>query len=293
MKRFLTASLALVILFYKELKLFSFDPDFAGTVGFSRRGLEVLTALLTMAGVMISLRAIGVVLTTALLIVPAAAARQWTGGLGRMIFLAMAFGVVSGLGGAIWSQNADATPAGPAVTLTATSILIVSLALAPRRGMLWAWLRLAAHRRKVRRENLLSDFYRLGEGGKDWDRSRSSEDLAAVRGQPSRAARRTLRLLQTAGKVQRNTDGWRLTPEGLEDAALVVRNHRLWELYLTHRLDLPADHVHRDAEEMEHALSPEMVRDLENLLGDVTRDPHGRVVPGHAGMPGGKERAGS
>ena len=72
---------------------------------------------------------------------------------------------------------------------------------------------------------------------------------------------------------------WRLTAAGTAEAARVLRNHRLWELYLTRRLDLPADHVHRDAEDMEHALSPELVRELEALLGPQTRDPHGRSLP--------------
>ncbi len=272
----------LVAVCYKELKVFSFDPDYAATAGFSRRVLEVLAGLLTVAGVIVSLRAIGVVLTTAMLITPAAAARQWTERLPRMLGLAVVFGVVSGLGGAVWSQNEAWTPTGPAVTVVATGFLAVSLLLAPQRGVLWHTLRLLAHRRRVRRENLLTDFYRLGEADRDWQKPFTVSELAAVRDQPASGLRRTLYGLAAREMVEEQNGRWQLTDAGLAKAARVVRNHRLWELYLTHRLDLPADHVHRDAEEMEHALPAEVVGELEALLGDQVRDPHGRSLPSRA-----------
>ena len=58
-----------------------------------------------------------------------------------------------------------------------------------------------------------------------------------------------------------------------------MRRHRLWEVYLTERLSLPSDHVHRDAEAMEHALSEEAVDDLDARLGYPSTDPHGRPIP--------------
>jgi Mn-dependent DtxR family transcriptional regulator len=59
----------------------------------------------------------------------------------------------------------------------------------------------------------------------------------------------------------------------------VVRRHRLWELYLSRRLDLPADHLHRDAEAMEHVLNDETLGELDRLLGHPRTDPHGRPIP--------------
>lgn len=274
-------ALLAVALLYKELKLVSFDPQLATTLGYSSRWLEVVLSCLIVLGVIISLRAIGVVLTTALLIMPAAAARQWTNRLSVMLFVAMGIGMASGLGGAYWSENAAQTPTGPAVVLVATGFLGVSLLLAPRRGLLWHWLRLQAHRRTVRRENLLSDFYRLGERDGDWQRPRPLAELAAVRGQPARPLRSVVGELQARGLVRAAAPAgaWQLTPGGQEEAARVVRNHRLWELYLTRRLDLPSDHVHRDAEEMEHALPAETVRELEALLDHPQIDPHGKPLP--------------
>ena len=65
----------------------------------------------------------------------------------------------------------------------------------------------------------------------------------------------------------------------LRRAAAVVRKHRLWESYLERRLELPADHLHRDAETMEHALSDETVETIDRLLGYPASDPHGRPIP--------------
>jgi manganese/zinc/iron transport system permease protein len=279
-----SAVLLVLILLYKEFKLLSFDSEYATTLGFPRRWLEVILSLLIVIGVMISLRAVGVVLTVALLIAPAAAARQWTHRLSTMIFLAMAIGVLSALLGAIWSQNTEQTPTGPAVVLVASALLAVSLLFAPQRGLYWSWLRLRSHRGKVRRENLLTDFYRLGErrgDGQSW----TVEELAAMRRQPQAEARKTLRELEAMGLVapapapEKDAAGWHLTFVGQKEAARVVRNHRLWELYLARRLDLALDHVHRDAEDMEHALPPEVVAELEATFQHPERDPHGHVIP--------------
>jgi Mn-dependent DtxR family transcriptional regulator len=70
-----------------------------------------------------------------------------------------------------------------------------------------------------------------------------------------------------------------LTPIGFQLAAAIVRNHRLWELYLTNQAHIAVDHVHEDAEKIEHVLGEEVVRELERKLGYATIDPHGRAIP--------------
>jgi len=59
----------------------------------------------------------------------------------------------------------------------------------------------------------------------------------------------------------------------------MVRNHRLWELYLTHAAHFAPDHVHDQAEEIEHVLGEETVRQLERRLDYPQTDPHGRPIP--------------
>jgi manganese/zinc/iron transport system permease protein len=273
------AILGLVVLAYKEFKLVSFDPEYASTLGFPRRLVEGVLAALLVATVLVSLRAVGVVLTVGLLTAPATAARQWTNRLRQMLLLAAGFGVASAWLGALWSQNAPRTPLGPASVLIASALMLGSLLLAPERGLLAAAWRLARHRRKVRLENLLSDFFRLAEAQRDWQRAWSLEQLSGVRGQPPAQLARTLRQLEESGLIVESDGKWRLTQQGVQEAARIVRIHRLWELYLARRLDLAADHVHRDAEAMEHALTPELVAELEAALGHPEVDPQGKPIP--------------
>ena len=65
----------------------------------------------------------------------------------------------------------------------------------------------------------------------------------------------------------------------MQRAMAIVRNHRLWELYLTNAAQIAADHVHEDAEKIEHVLGEDVVRELERRLDFARKDPHGRVIP--------------
>ena len=282
------AVLAAVALGYKELKLLSFDREFAASLGLPVRTAEVALTMLLVVAVVIGLRTVGVVLIVATLITPAAAARQWTDRLGWMVVLAAAIGAASGALGALASASVARLPTGPAIVLVASAVLVVSLLFAPRRGLAWAKLRERRVAARIRRENLLKDLYRLGESGGGWEGFAPAPLLMGVRGQTARELSRSTRPLVRSGLLERAGDALRLTARGREEAARVVRGHRLWELYLTRRLELPRDHVHRDAEAMEHALTDAALADLERQLGYPTVDPHGRPIPP---PPGGRPAA--
>lgn len=271
--------LALLALFYKEFKVLSFDRDFGAALGLPMRRLEVLLTALIVVAVVIGLQTVGVVLMAAMLITPAVAARQWTHSLGRMVLLAALFGASCGVAGAILSSASRNLPTGPLIVLAVTAVLLLSLAFAPRRGMVWSWFRLIRHRRKVRQENLLADLYRLGESAKDWNRAYDLPALTAIRELPFRQLAGTAEQLRARGWLELAGVAWRLTDAGLVEAQRVVRNHRLWELFLARRLELASDHLHRDAEEMEHTLPPAVVAELEQLLGRPAVDPHGVAIP--------------
>jgi manganese/zinc/iron transport system permease protein len=271
--------LTAVIFFYKELKLLSFDPGFGASLGLPMRRLEVLLTLLLVVVVVVGLQTVGVVLIVATLITPAAAARQWTDRLGGMVILSAGIGAVAGVIGSIASASVPRLPTGPVIVLVSSGVLILSLLFAPRRGLLRAFLRERQVAHRIRRENLLKDLYLAGEREGGFGSFVSWPLLMGMRGQASGALDRSARPLLAAGLAEREGDSLRLTPEGLAEAASVVRKHRVWELYLTRRLELPSDHVHRDAEAMEHALSDEAVDRIEALLGYPRLDPHGRPIP--------------
>jgi manganese/zinc/iron transport system permease protein len=143
--RWLGAGALLVLaLFWKELKLLSFDPDYAASVGLPVRRLDLLLTTLTVTAVVIGLKAVGVVLMTALLIAPAVAARQWSNRLGRVVLLAGLFGALAGAGGTAASflpGSKVSLPTGPTIVLAATSLVVFSLFFGTARGLVWKWFR--------------------------------------------------------------------------------------------------------------------------------------------------------
>ncbi len=89
-------ALLLIAVLWKQLQAVSFDPGFAVSLGFPVRAVELLLTTLTVGAVVIGLKAVGVVLMTALLIAPAVAARQWADRLGPVVALAGLFGALAG-----------------------------------------------------------------------------------------------------------------------------------------------------------------------------------------------------
>ncbi len=133
-------ALLLLALFWKELKLLTFDPGFATSLGVPVHLLDVLLTSLLVVAIVIGLQTVGVVLMSALIVAPAVAARQWTDRLGVMVLLSGAFGALAGVAGALISSTAARLPTGPIIVICISAIVIVSLLLAPRRGLVWGWL---------------------------------------------------------------------------------------------------------------------------------------------------------
>ncbi len=141
-------ALALVLALWKEFKLVSFDPDFARAQGFPVTVLEAGLTIMVALAIVVGLQLVGVVLMVALLIAPAVAARQWTTTLGPMVVLSAAIGAASGAGGALISATTRGLATGPVVVLIATGAVVLSLLIAPGRGLVWQAL--AARRARSR-----------------------------------------------------------------------------------------------------------------------------------------------
>jgi manganese/zinc/iron transport system permease protein len=148
----IVGAVALLILFllWKSFKLLSFDSDFAATIGYPVRVLDVLLTTLIVVAIVLGLQAVGVVLMSAMIVAPAAAARQWTNRLGVMVLLSALFGALAGVSGATISSTQTHLPTGPVIVVCVSAIVLFSLCVAPNRGLLWAWF---ARRRK--REELM------------------------------------------------------------------------------------------------------------------------------------------
>ena len=77
--------------------------------------------------------------------------------------------------------------------------------------------------------------------------------------------------------------GVRLTKAGERLALRQIRRHRLIELFLVQTLGLGWEQVHRDAERLEHAVSDELIEQMDRYLGHPDVDPHGAPIPSASG----------
>jgi DtxR family transcriptional regulator, Mn-dependent transcriptional regulator len=78
--------------------------------------------------------------------------------------------------------------------------------------------------------------------------------------------------------------GVTLTDEGLHKAKMIVRKHRLWEVFLVEKLQFSWDEVHEIAEELEHIQSEPLIDKLDAFLGFPAFDPHGDPIPNAKGI---------
>lgn len=204
------------VLLWKEFKLLAFDPDFGATLGFPMRVVDVLLTSLLVLSIVIGLQTVGVVLMSAMVVAPAAAARQWTDRTGPMVALAGAFGAAAGVAGSVISSLTERLPTGPTIVLCLTAVVLVSLAFAPNRGLAWERVRDRRGRARLQTAAVLLDLRQLAlhhPGGDDHGHPAAA--LEAVRG---RGVRATLAELARRGWARGGDDGWCITAEGMEEA---------------------------------------------------------------------------
>ena len=158
---YITSAAALIIivltaLFWKELKLISFDVEYAKTLQIPVTFTLILYRSLLIMTIIIGIQSVGAILISSLLIAPAVGARQWTNKLGTMCILAGFFGMISAIGGTIWSTTVQKLPTGPAIIVILSVIVLLSLIFAPNRGILWQY-----RKNKQSKRALLSETARI------------------------------------------------------------------------------------------------------------------------------------
>ncbi len=276
-----TILLLLMAIGYNRFKLVTFDPDFAHSMGMKVGWLRFALTTMIVAAVTIGLQAVGVVLMAAMLVTPAAAARQWTDHLGRMMVLASLFGVLAGILGAWVSFTAPRLPTGPWMVVAISAIFGVSILIAPKRGVISRIRRHFHNRRQMTEDHLLKVLFKAGQNNKDWSTFYPVNEIKNMWSFAERELDRALRDLSRRGQLEKGGDMYRLTGDGAAEGARITRRHRLWEVYLSRYLELPEDHLHRDAEDMEHIMTPEMEERLEEILDRPEYDPHRQEIPYH------------
>ena len=251
--------LGFILYFYRYLEAVNFDPSFAETLGIRSKRLDAIMFFLIVLAIVVGIRCVGVVLMAGMLIGPAIAARPLTNRLSHHFLLAGLFGLMSGFLGNYLSvvipQGAYSLPTGPMILIISSSFCFLSLLLAPRSGLMTRFLRMRRFRFQCAVENALKSL---------WKGEKKSFPY------PIR--------WQLKHKKWTDPKG-HLTIQGKMAAEKIIRLHRLWEVYLVDYLGQKVEKVHRTAEELEHLMSPDLERQLTELLHNPRRDPHHQPIP--------------
>jgi manganese/zinc/iron transport system permease protein len=257
----------------KEFRLVCFDRDFAAATGWPVSSIDLgMMALVTLVTV-IGLQAVGILLIVALLVIPPAAARFWTNRTTVMVPLAGVIGGLSGYFGSVASALLPGIPVGSVIVLVASSFFLVSLIIAPARGLLGTattqlWMRV-----RIAEDHLLRSLYEQAEPFSDKGTVPPPVTIANLTFTKQWHNSTRLLLLYWChyrGWIdiakKRARFGIELTPRGSEHASRLVRNHRLWEEYIATYADVSLSHVDYSADLVEHSLSPAIISLLEESL---------------------------
>lgn len=265
---------------FKEVRLSAFDPDMANTIGINSRFVHYALMAVTALAVVAAFETVGSILVVGLLIVPPAAALLLSRRFSSVMFLSLGIGAAASLSGHVLARAVvpavfemlgyrEVLAAGTSGMIATAAGLIFTIAV----GVRWAEgvdhrLRLVV---RIAAEDQLGTLYRIEEPGPG-----GTESSKAGRTWLQRFA---LWRLRSRGSVERRNGEFVLTPRGREAAVRLVRAHRLFESYMQRHFQIPDDHLHATAHNVEHFLDEELQGVLEEELDRPERDPHGRAIP--------------
>lgn len=208
-------SLCVVAIFWKELKLLLFDADYTKTLGFNIRFLDILITSFIVLAIVLGLQTVGVVLMSAMLLAPAAAARQWTNKLWVMVVLAAVFGASSGVVGTAISASTNGLSTGPVIVLVATFFVFVSFIFSPERGILFKEIRKYKNRKALKLFKTLSLMYDIAQTHEDVSHPHAIRILNNFQGYSKNA----LQELEDQKLISINGQMWSMTLDGYNKAA--------------------------------------------------------------------------
>jgi manganese/zinc/iron transport system permease protein len=249
----------------KEFTLLCFDEKFSMAQGWSVLALDIVLMGMVAIVTVIALQSVGLVLAVAMLIIPAASARYWVRNITSMLIVSALIGCLSGWLGATVSALVPRMPTGPIIVLICGFWFIFSFVFGRNSGLVVSQVVRTRLNRRVAMQHLLRAMWETIE-----QKQSDFIEVKAIVSMRSWNRAFVLRQLNRARRkgyvLHRGSNSWSLTKDGTSEADRIVRNHRLWEVYLINYADIAPSHVDRDADMIEHVLGSEMVYKLEELL---------------------------
>lgn len=235
-------TLALVLLLRRPLTLAAFDPEYGTSLGQNVPRTDLAMMGLVLAVTVVGLKIVGLILIVALLIIPPVTARFWTERTDHVVLISGLLGGLSAYVGAALSAALPDVPTGPIIVLVGFGLFLLSLLLAPQRGLVSAVMRHLTYQRQVHLRQGL---------------------LALAHGQPI-YERLTLRLLRKRG--------WALpdgvaTPEGKGRAAKAMRDETRWQEIRRDPAFEVAASRYDGLTAIESVLTPDQITEVDRRIG--------------------------
>ncbi|WP_348668422.1 metal ABC transporter permease [uncultured Polaribacter sp.] len=207
--------LVVLLLFWKEFKILLFDADYAKTLGFNIQFIDILITSFIVIAIVLGLQTVGVVLMSAMLLAPAAAARQWTNSLGVMVMLAAFFGASSGVIGTAISASQNNLSTGPVIVLVAAVFVVFSFIFSPSRGLLFRQIRFIQNRKDLKLHKTLAFMFEIAKGHENISHPHAVKILNNFHGY----TRKSLGKLEQKEYINVAGSMWSMTPKGYHFAA--------------------------------------------------------------------------
>lgn len=274
----LIVNAVLLILFYKEMKIASFDPALAKSQGFKPELMHYVLMTMTAVTAVAAFESVGSILVVAMFIVPPATAYLLTDRYWLLIIIAIvvaclssALGHLSAITIPTWFGFSGTVTSG-AMAVAAGMLFLVAWICSPRHGLIALVINRFIVKLKILREDVLGVLWRLEERQQQSLVQQQLQELLqsnkALFAMAMFSLRKSGAIQSTAGEVQ-------LTKEGRTRASSIIRNHRLWEVYLDKHFPQDTHQLHHSASRLEHVTTETMQEEL----GSATHDPHGSEVP--------------
>ncbi len=264
-----------IILFYKQLLLTSFDPTMAMTIGISTTLVHYMLMTLLSMSIVAGLQSVGVILIIAMLITPPATAYLLSNSLKKILVLSSLFGMLSAVAGLYLSYHFNFA-SGASIVLVAVTMFMLAFLFSPKEGVVTKLIRRRGASRLVLIEDVIKLSYRFSG---DENKTELTDKIANELGISNGKVESAIRTLIGKGLMNRVDGKCILTDDGKKYATRLIRTHRLWETYITKEKVTDMEHVHPEAEKIEHVLSEDIVDEIDEELGFPEKDPHGSAIP--------------
>lgn len=272
-----------MLVFYKELKLTSFDPGLSVCIGFPPSFFHYLLMTLVAVTAVASFESVGSVLVVAMIIVPPATAFLLTSRLSHMILASAVIAATSAVAGHLgaigipaWFGFRSTSTAGM-MAVSSGLLLLLAATFAPRNGIaikFWHQFLLSWN---ILGDDIVALLYRVEEKQSvSYAESTWVREVLICRRSSFIAMKTWLHL---KGEIKIEGERIALTSRGHFRAQNLVRSHRLWEQYLLDEVGLDPSRVHPQAEKMEHYTDKQLRQKLNQAIDNSNTDPHGSPIP--------------